>query len=45
MVFGSNDEDMKARNRKSQVTLSLLTTDIAITIIKTSTKDDISFLQ
>jgi len=40
VVFGSNDEDMKARNGKSQVILSLLTTDRTVTITKTTTKDD-----
>lgn len=34
VVFGSSDEDMKARNGKLQVTLSFLTTDITITMIK-----------
>lgn len=34
VVFGSSDEDMKARNGKLQVTLSFLSTDITITIVK-----------
>lgn len=34
VVFGSSDEDMKARNGKLQVTLGFLTTDITITMVK-----------
>lgn len=46
VVFGSSDEDMKARNGKLQVTLSFLTTDITITMIKkTIAKNDTLFLQ
>lgn len=44
-VSGSNNEDMKARNGKSHVALSLLTIDITTTIIKTTTKDHTLFLQ